>query len=134
MTVNALATGLIVFRIFKVFYQVKDNTTSEEKSIGITGGTKLRSVIFVIIESGMALFAIQLVRLVLATIDTIYSYSTPWKSLESPYNLIISIHGMLNVIISSVILLYVLLITWTSLGYSTNHHPGAGVNRIIFPR
>src|SRR5882757_2535746 len=65
MTVNALVTGLIVFRIFKVFREVRSVTTSDETSLGVTGGRKLRSVIFIIIESGMALFAIQLARLVI---------------------------------------------------------------------
>ena len=97
MTVNAVTTGLIVFRIFKVFRQAKYNTTSEEKSLGITGGRKLRSVIFVIIESGMALFAIQLARVVLAAI-------MPGNSeVQAPYSLIVPIHEMLNVITSSVI-------------------------------
>ena len=91
MTVNALATGLIVFRIFKVFRDVKDNTTSEEKSLGITGGTKLRSLIFVIIESGMALFAFQLARVVLAFVN---------GNVEVAYDFIIGVHEMLNVIIS----------------------------------
>src|SRR5882757_438584 len=68
MTVNALVTGLIVFRIFKVFREVKRVTTSDETSLGITasGGRKLQSIIFIIIESGMALFAIQLARLVVS--------------------------------------------------------------------
>ena len=97
MAVNALTTGLIVFRIFEVFRQVKCNTTSEEKSLGITGGRKLRSVIFVIIESGMALFAIQLARVVLAAI-------LPGNSeVQASYSLIVPIHEMLNVITSSVI-------------------------------
>jgi hypothetical protein len=60
MTVNALVTGLIVFRIFKVFREVKD----------VTGGRKIRSIIFIIIESGMALFAIQLGRVVIAATGT----------------------------------------------------------------
>jgi len=68
MTVNALVTGLIVFRIFKVFCEVNSVTTSDETSLGVTGGRKLRSIIFIIIESGMALFAIQLTRLVLSFI------------------------------------------------------------------
>ena len=50
MTVNALATGLIVFRIYKVFRQVK--LTSEDETLGATGGNKLRSIIFVV-ESGI---------------------------------------------------------------------------------
>src|SRR5882757_1302550 len=64
MTVNALVTGLIVFRIFKVFREVKRVTTSDETSLGVTGGRNFCSIIFIIIESGMALFAIQLTRLV----------------------------------------------------------------------
>ena len=98
MTVNALVTGLIVFRIFKVFRKVKNNTTSNEKSLGFTGGRKLRSVIFVIIESGMALFAIQLARVVLSAIILNGN-----SGVEVAYNLILPIHEMLNVITSSVI-------------------------------
>ena len=98
MTVNALATGLIAFRIFKVFCQAKDNTTSEEKSLGFTGGRKLRSVIFIIIESGMALFAIQVARVVLVIIE----YDIPLTSeYLAAYDLIVPIHEMLNVITSS---------------------------------
>ena len=99
MTVNALVTGLIVFRIFKVFREVKDVTTSDEKSLGVThtGGRKLRSVIFIIIESGMALFAIQLARLV------IYATRLGTDAEEDIYVLILSIHEMVNVVISSVI-------------------------------
>jgi hypothetical protein len=97
MTVNALVTGLIVFRIFKVFREVKGVTTSNEKSLGITGGRKLRSIIFIIIESGMTLFAIQLVRLVITA-------TGPKTNAEQDiYNLIIGMHEMLNVVISSVI-------------------------------
>ena len=53
MTVNALVTGLIVFRIFKVFQEVKTGT-ADDQILGVTGGTKLRRVI--LIEPGMALF------------------------------------------------------------------------------
>jgi hypothetical protein len=104
MTVNALVTGLIVFRIFKVFREV---TTSDEISSGVTGGRKLRSIIFIIIESGMALFAIQFVRLVL---------SIPEMSTTAEINmiqLIYGIHEMLNVSIGSTIVLDILLISWT---------------------
>jgi hypothetical protein len=98
MTVNALVTGLIVFRIFKVFREVKDVTTSDEKSLGVTGGRKLRSIIFIIIESGMALFAIQLARLVVAAagLETDTNYDI--------YLLMVGIHEMLNVVITSVII------------------------------
>ena len=92
MSVNALVTGLIVFRIFKVFREVKRVTTSDEISLGITGGRKLRSIIFIIIESGMALFSIQLARLVLALLNL----STTAENVA--YQFFASIHEMLNVI------------------------------------
>ena len=98
MTVNALATGLIVFKIFKVSCQVKDITTSGEKYLAVTGGRKLHSIIFIIIESGMALFAIQLARVVLAAI-----WLNGNSEIEVPYSLIVPIHEMLNVITSLVI-------------------------------
>jgi hypothetical protein len=93
MTVNALVTGLIVFRIFKVFREVKNVTTSSEKSWGVTGGRKLRSIIFIIIESGMALFAIQLVRLVTGATGLRTSGEV------DIYQVVIGIHEMLNVVI-----------------------------------
>jgi len=98
MTVNALVTGLIVFRIFKVFREVKRVTTSDETSLGVTGGRKLRSIIFIIIESGMALFAIQLARLVL-TFVPVSTNVTSDSDVYYAYELIASIHEMLNVII-----------------------------------
>ena len=101
MAVNALMTGLIVFKILKVLMEVKAITvTSVGRTLGSTGGTKLQHTIFIIIESGLALFAIQLVRLVLYCL---------W--LNNPnyvvsnyiiYYLPIGIHQMFNVIIRSV--------------------------------
>ena len=128
MIVNALATGLIVLRIFKVFRQVRNNTTAEEKSLGMTGGGTLRSIIFVIIESGMTLFAIQLARLIM----TVVTMEPSTQAGTDVYKIIVVIHEMLNVI-HQPFLLYVLLIMWTRLGYSTYRHPGAGVHRIVFP-
>ena len=91
MAVNTLVTGLIVFKILKVFLEVK-RTSGDSPG----GGTKLRHIIFVIIESGMALFAIQLVRVVL--------YSLPMESVPAinGVNLAIIINQMFNVIIRSV--------------------------------
>jgi hypothetical protein len=86
MTVNALVTGLIVFRFFKVFCEVKD----------VTGGKKLHSIIFIIIDSGMALFAIQLACLVIAATEE----RTNAKC--DIYLLIGCIHKMLIVVVSSV--------------------------------
>ena len=103
MTVNALATVLIVFRIFKVFREIKDVTTSNEKSLGITRGRKLHSIIFIIIESGMALFAIQVARVVPLIIVLNISSENDNLAWQAAYDLIVPIHEMLNVIISSVI-------------------------------
>ena len=94
MTVNALATGLIVLRIFKVLREVKAATTSDEQLLGATGGSKLQTIIFIVIESGMALFSIQLIRLVVTVLATN-------AATANAFQIIISIHQMLNVIIRS---------------------------------
>ena len=101
MTVNALVTGLIVFKISKVCREAKDITTSDEKSLGFTGGRKLRSVIFIIIESGMALLVIQMARVVLVII--LISSTNVQLAWGAAYNFVGVIHEMLNVIISSII-------------------------------
>ena len=66
MAVNALMTSMIVFRILKV---TGVKSTSVERSLGSTQGNNFRHIMFIIIESGMALFAIQLVRIVLSFIS-----------------------------------------------------------------
>jgi hypothetical protein len=82
MAVNALVTGLIVFKIRKVFVEVQQvyastsTSESDEQTLGSTGGgggstSKLQHIIFVIIESGMSLLAIQLVRFVLLKMETV---------------------------------------------------------------
>jgi len=100
MTVNALVTGLIVFRIFKVFQQVK-TSTANNRTLGVTGGSRLRRVIFLLIESGMALFSIQLARLVVTIV---------WGTSDAVYDafeLIVGIHEMLNGITPTIILVRV---------------------------
>jgi hypothetical protein len=95
MVVNALVTGLIVSKILKVFLEFKP--TSVERTLGSsTGGSKLRHIIFIIIESGMALFAIQLVRVVLSilVLYTVYTWS---NRLAVGMNFVIGIHQVLNV-------------------------------------
>ena len=92
MVVNALVTGLIVFKILKVFLRV--NPILVELTLDSTGGRKLRHVIFVIIESGMTLFAIQLIRLVF------YILPMEWTLYAGYYADVIN--EMLNVIIRSV--------------------------------
>ena len=102
MSVNALVTGLIVFRIFKVFQQVKIGTV-DDQILGITGGSPLQRVMFIIIESGMALFSIQLARLVVTVVTTDAAFDA--------YYLIIGIHEMLNVFMTINHCYVILLIT-----------------------
>ena len=92
MAVNALVTGLIVFQILKVFLEVKPIFV--ELSLDSTTGTKLRHAIFVIIESGMALFVIQLIRIVLSIIEELSPLLVYGNILEH----VIVIHQMLNVL------------------------------------
>ena len=101
MVVNALVTSLIAFKILKVFLEVKP--TSVEQTLGSlnsTGGPKLRHIIFIIIESGMALFAIQLIHVVITILDLL-ELPTP-LSLAIALKLVIPTHQALTVIIRSV--------------------------------
>lgn len=100
MIVNALATGLIVFRIFEVYQEVKP--PSGEQTLGSYGGIKYGHVTSIIIESGMALFCIQLIRVVLIVNFELTGSNIPLNALE----IVIPIHEILNVsttIITSVI-------------------------------
>jgi hypothetical protein len=96
MAVNTLVTGLIVIKILKVFLKVNATTTSVERTLGTTGGTQLRHVIFIIIESGMALLAVQLVRFVL------FNLPVQTDSTYNAYIIFIGINEMFNVIIRSI--------------------------------
>ena len=99
MAVNTLVTGLIVFKILKVFLEV--NAISVERTLGSAWDTKLRQIIFIIIESGVALFAIQLVR-VLLFIMLIHWQDVLSANLQISSYFVIGIHQMFNVIIKSV--------------------------------
>ena len=106
MAVNTLMTGLIVFKILKVFLEVSSLRLAPERTLSITQatrGTKLRHIIFVIIESGMALFAIQLVRVVLANLR-VQSAPSTIDLVIAPHLLdfVIVINQMFNVIIRSI--------------------------------
>ena len=99
MAVNTLATGLIVFKILKVFLEVKGlkansvegTLTPSLGSSSSAGGSKLQHVIFVIIESGLTLFVIQLIRVVFVNL--------PAERLPNTFNIVVAIHQMVNVII-----------------------------------
>ena len=74
--------------------EVKDSSSS-------TGGTKLQHIIFMVIESGMALFAIQLVRVVITSLVELSAESGS-LSLEIALEVVISIHQTLNVVMRSI--------------------------------
>jgi hypothetical protein len=80
-----------------VFLEVKatTSTTSVERTLGTTGGTEFQHAIFIIIESGMALLAVQLVRVML------YNSTVPFAEFIA-YNLFTAINQMFNVIIRAV--------------------------------
>ena len=103
MVVNALVTGLIVFKILMVLLEVKATYVEQNLgSLSSTGGPKLQHIIFIIIESGMALFAIQLIRIVISNLNQIQTGPPTPFNLTVAFNLVVSIHQMLNVIIKSV--------------------------------
>ena len=107
MAVNALMTGMIVFRILKATAGVEP--TSVERSLGSTKGNKFRHIMFVIIESGMALFAIQLVRFVLEFISVPVEQGLYLLVAE---DFVIVINQMLNVIIIIRSSFLILLFCW----------------------
>ena len=134
MAVNTLVTGLIVFRILKVFLEVKRiKPTSVERSLGSTRGTKLRHAMFVVIESNMALFAMQLVCVVLASIPLSAVQFMP--AFQATNDFTIVINQMLNVGSVPFLTFWFLLIThlhtW-SLGHRTNDNFAAGFNELVF--
>jgi len=94
MIMNALVTGLIVFRILQMFRQVQTSTGDGQMS-EVTGGSKLQRVIFIVIESGMALLSIQLARLVVTIVNT--------DTARDTYSLIAGIHVILNGITPTII-------------------------------
>ena len=97
MAVNTLVTGMIVFRIFKVMGI--SMPTSVERTLGSSESPKYRHIMFVIIESAMALFAIQSVRVVLGFIPVPAVKKHHSSFIIAAYDFAIAINQMLNVII-----------------------------------
>lgn len=89
MIVNAYATGLIALKIFKMYREVKLTIGT----MGRYGGIKYRNVLSIIIESGMALFCIQLIRVVFL----IYLEITGSEIASNALEMVIAIHEILNV-------------------------------------
>ena len=99
---NTLATGMIVFRIVKVTAGVQVKPTSIERTLGSTGGAKFRHIMFVLIESAMALLAIQLLRVVLIMLVSFPSRTMSFEDfflLAAVGDIVIAINQMLNVIL-----------------------------------
>ena len=101
ISVNALVTSLIVFKILKVFREVR-------QILGATSGRKLYSAISVIIESGMVLFSIQLARFIVTVVLT--------NTADNAYQVIVCIHEIFNVIIRLIIsttpMSFLLILFW----------------------
>ena len=96
MAVNGLMTSMIVFRILKVTGAMP--STSFEQTLGSNGRNKFRHIMFIIIESGMALLVIQVVRFVLGFIPEPVT-AAQRMGLETASDFVIAINEVLNVII-----------------------------------
>ena len=94
VTTNALVTGLIVFKIVKVYCEVV-RTASVESTLRTTARSKLWLIIFIFIESGIFLLCMQLAQLVLNIVQTDAAIRV-----DQPFAYIVEV---LNVIIRSVI-------------------------------
>ena len=91
---------------------------------------QLKHIAFIIIESGMALFAAHLARIVISPL--LIMNPSPSSGILLAFSLAVYFHQMLNVIIRSVhFYSFVLLITFTWLGHRTNNNFGAGLNGIV---
>ena len=105
-----------------MFREIK--TTTDGETFGGTSASTFRGAIFILIESGMTLFSIQLARLLVTSLSVIRAYQ-----------FVIPLHEMINVIMISVtVTCKVLLTTWAYLGYYAHNHPGAGINGTVFPQ
>ena len=72
----------------------RSRPTSVERTLGSTEGDKFRHIMFIIIESGMALFAIQLVRLVMYIIPASFEQGGYFIA---AYDIAVVVNQMLNV-------------------------------------
>ena len=125
LVVNVIVTGLILFRIIKVLLEAEP--IWYKKLGAMSGGRKIRSFIWVFIESAVVLFIAQAV-LVVSTAVTVT------RETNNVTTVVFSIHQMLLV---SSLTLFILLnniddaSAW--LGNNTYNHTSAGLNGIIFP-
>ena len=96
MVVNAMVTVMIVFKILGMFWKIKTTgSTVDDRILGVPRGSTLQHIIFILIESGMALFFIQVFGIVVTIVNT--------DAANNAYPVIVCIHSVLNVNIKSVI-------------------------------
>ena len=93
LVVNVIVTGLILFRIIKVLLEVEP--IWYKKLDAMSGGRKIRSFVWVFIESAVVLFIVQAV-LVVSTAAT--------RETNNVTTVVFSIHQML--LVSSLTLLF----------------------------
>ena len=119
LTVNATVPGLIMLRILKVYKETEP--TFEYRTWGNSGPawTKLRSIMLIKIESGVAMFTIQLIRVVLIILQNDGLYIS------------VGINQIFNVIIQSLVICTFHFLLRLFLGNYTHPHPLASVNGII---
>ena len=72
-----------------------------ERTLSSTGDTALRHVIFVIIESGMALFVVQLVRTIVGNLY-VTPGTTEYSNITGAFFIVSGVNEMFNVIIRSI--------------------------------
>ena len=118
LTVNAAVTGLIALRIIKVYKEVKP--TFRHRTLGHGGPAEANfwSIMLIIIESGMAMFTIQLIRVVLTILQ------------NDAFYIFVGINQIIIVIIQSLVISTFILLR-LFLGNYTHPHPLTSVNGII---
>ena len=123
MVVNVLVTGLMLFKILDVVLNSQAHSVDQTSGIGPWG------IISVISQSSMALFAIQLIRIVISSLMDLQA-GQPSPRLQNALELVTRTHQILNVIITSVLFStsFVLLMTFTCLGHRTNNNSCADHN------
>lgn len=112
-----MVTGIIVLKIIEVYRKIKPAVDETLGASTSDGGSVLRSVIFVIIESGVALLATQLFRV----------YVTVMQA--TTYRLVIGINQMMNVKNPPLSIHSILLMLCP--GSNTHNHPSADLNEIV---
>jgi hypothetical protein len=122
LAVNAIVTGLILFRIVKVYWEVEP--VLYQKMLGATGGSRFRSIILVLIESAFALFAVQVILVVCSSVTNVTTSEVG--------NLMIGTHQMLLVSVHLLLASFYITNDEVWLGHNTYDYTSTSLNGIIF--